>query len=404
MNVFAMAWRNVWRNTRRSTVTIAAMSFALWVLLLYSGLIEGYLRGMEDDVLQLEVGDVQIHSPGYRDAPSLYEVIEDPEAVIAKLEASGLRATLRLVAGGLGASGDQSAGVAIRGVTAERDRTVLELADHVQVGSWLSSDDVKGAVLGRRLAKALAAGPGDELLLLSQATDGSMANDLFTVRGVLGTVSGGTDRAGVFLNEAAFRDMFAMPTGAHRIIVRRPGGSDLVEQTALVVEAAPGLEVLGWRKLLPTVATMLDSSRGAVGLMFFIIYMAVAILVLNAVLMAVFERIREFGVMKAIGVSPARVFVVIVAETGIQLVLAIALGLGLAAPFMWYLANVGIDVGALGGMSVMGMSMRQVWYGIYTVETVQLPVVMLVLMSLLASIYPAAKAATIRPLDAMRYR
>jgi putative ABC transport system permease protein len=404
MNLFSMAWRNVWRNSRRSTVTIGAMTFALWVLVIYSGLIEGYFVGMEEDVLELEVGDVQVHAPGFLDSPSLYDVVKGDGAVIAAIEAKGLRASSRLLAGGLGASGDQSAGVRIVGIDPEQDRTVLRLHTYVAAGSWLDGADPQGAVIGRRLAKALSAEPGDELLLLSQAADGSVANALFTVRGVLTTVSDGTDRAGVFVQQTAFREMFGLPEGAHQIIVRRPAGSDLEAQVALVREAAPGLDVQTWRQLLPTVATMLDSARGMIAFIYFIFYLAVAILVLNAVLMAVFERIKEFGVMKAIGVSPLSVFGMILLETGIQVGIAVAVGLTLAAPVMWYLTEVGIDVGVLGGTSVMGMSMRQMWHGIYGPGSMLAPVLMLAAMSLAAALYPAFKAASIRPLDAMRYR
>lgn len=404
MNLLSMSWRNVWRNSRRSTVTIAAMTFALWVLVLYSGLIEGYFVGMEEDVLELEVGDLQVHAPGYLDGPSIYGVIKDDEALVATLESKGLRASARLLAGGLGASGDQSAGVHIVGVDPERDRSVLRLHEYVGTGAWLSAEQPKGAVIGRRLAKALSAEPGDELLLLSQAADGSVANELFTVRGVLTTVSDGTDRAGVILTEQAFREMFGLPEGAHQLIVRRPHGADLAATAAIVREAAPTLDVQTWRQLLPTVATMLDSARGMIAFIYFIFYLAVAILVLNAVLMAVFERIREFGVMKAIGVSPWSVFAMIMTETLMQVGIAVAIGLTLAAPPMWYLSEVGIDVGALGGTNVMGMSMRQLWRGVYGPGSMLAPVLMLLVMSLAAALYPALKAARIRPLDAMHYR
>lgn len=404
MNPLAMAWRNVWRNGRRSLVTIAAMTFALWVLILYSGLIEGYLRGMEDDVLELEVGDIQVHSPTYRDAPSIYDVIPDAEDVVRALEAQGLAATTRLIAGGLGASGEQSAGISLRGAHPTRDATVLRLHEHVNEGTWLSADEPKGAVVGRRLAKALAVEVGDELLVLSQGTDGSMANDLLHVRGILGTVSDATDRAAVYIPADTFRELMVIDRGAHQIVIRRPPGSDLEQQLALAVAAAPDLDVQSWRQLLPTVATMLDSSRSMIGIIFFIIYLAVAILVLNAVLMAVFERIKEFGVMKAIGVSPTSVFVIILLETIFQVSIAIVIGVTLALPGMWYLIEHGIDVGTLGGMSVMGMSMRDRWHGIYTASSLAMPILMLVFMSLSAALYPAARAALIRPLDAMRHQ
>ena len=119
-----MAWRNVWRNKRRSIVTIAAMSLALFVEILYSGLITGYMQGMEDDVLDLEVGDMQIFAAGYLDKPSIYTAIEAPGALLARLDEAGYPSSPRLLAGGLAAAGEFSAGVSLRGVDVARDAQV----------------------------------------------------------------------------------------------------------------------------------------------------------------------------------------------------------------------------------------------------------------------------------------
>jgi ABC-type antimicrobial peptide transport system permease subunit len=136
---------------------------------------------------------------------------------------------------------------------------------------------------------------------------------------------------------------------------------------------------------------------------FFIIYVAVGILVLNAMLMAVFERIREFGVMKALGTSPWLVFRIIALEAAIQVGLSVALGLVLALPFAVYLQRSGLDVSVLAGTSVVGLSMPSVWYGLFDARTVSSPVLVLLFVIGLAVLWPATKAARLRPLDAMRY-
>ena len=105
MSLLRMAWRNLWRNPRRSVVTTAAMTLALWVMLLYSGLIEGYYQSMERSVTELEVGDMQVHAAGYLDSPSIYKSIEDPDSLLGKLDQAGYPASARLLAGGLAAAG-----------------------------------------------------------------------------------------------------------------------------------------------------------------------------------------------------------------------------------------------------------------------------------------------------------
>ncbi|MEZ4241673.1 MAG: FtsX-like permease family protein [Myxococcota bacterium] len=400
-----MAWRNVWRNSRRSAVTIAAMAFALWVMVLYSGLISGYLVTMESDVLDYEVGDIQAFPEGYRDDPTLFRRIEDPTAKVEALEAAGFRVEPRLLGAALAASGEQSSGVQLRGIDVARDKQVLRVWERVAEGEWLDPADPGGVVLGRRLARTLGVKPGGELLVLSQGADGSMANDLYRVRGVLGPVGEATDRAAVFLTEQAFRKLMVVPDGASQLIVRVPPGQpDLDAAEAEVAKLVPGAEVLSWRRLMPTVATMLDSAAAMIYLIFGIVYVAVGILVLNAMLMAVFERIREFGVMKALGVGPWLVARLILIEAALQVAVAVVIAMVLAAPMMWYLQNVGLDMSVLSGASVVGLNIPAIWTGVYDVQTVSAPLVVLLFITGVAVTIPAVRAATLRPVEAMRYQ
>jgi putative ABC transport system permease protein len=404
MSVFKMAWRNVWRNRRRSIVTIAAMTLALCVEILYSGLVTGYLQGMEDDVLDLEVGDMQVFAGDYLDKPSIYTAIKNPDALLAQLDEMGYPASARLLGGGLAAADGFSAGVALRGVDVAQDAKVTQIGTKIADGTWLDPADLHGVVVGRRLAKTLEVKPGDELVILSQAADGSLANDLYTVRGVLMGVADATDRSAIFMNAEAFRELMVFPAGAHQIIVRRPDNVELEAAAATVKGCAGTLNVKTWKELMPVVASMLESTQGLILIVFFIIYVAVGILILNAMLMAVFERIREFGVLKALGMGPLRIVNLILVESAIQTGIAVVAGVTLAIPGMWYIGNVGINVGKLGGMSAMGLAMRPVWYGIYNSGTLSGPLVMLVLIVFLAVLYPACKAAWIRPVEAMRHQ
>ena len=156
LNIVSMAWRNIWRNRRRTVVTVGAMTLALTVLILYTGLVEGYLRDMERSILNLELGDVQVHAQGYRDKPSIHEVIEDPQGLLEALSERGYPASTRLLGGGLVAAEETSAGVMFRGIQIKEDSQISEIGTHVESGAWLDIDDPSGVVLGRRLAKILA--------------------------------------------------------------------------------------------------------------------------------------------------------------------------------------------------------------------------------------------------------
>ncbi|MCB9797278.1 MAG: ABC transporter permease [Alphaproteobacteria bacterium] len=408
MQLLRLAWRNTWRNSRRSIVTIAAMAFALFVMILYSGLVTGMMQGMKDDVLDLEVGDMQAYAPGYQDNPSLYTTMKQPTPLVEALEAEGYRVSPRLLGGGLAASGEASSGVSIRGLDVARDAGVGTIQEHVSRGQWLDPADPKGVVVGWRLAKTLGVDVGGELILISQAADGSMANGLYSVRGVLSTVGDGTDRGGLFVTEAAFRELLVLPEGAHQLILRSPPGAELdaalSEAQAVAQRTGVEADIKSWRQMMPMIAQWLDASAGLMVFIYFIVYLAIAILILNAMLMAVFERVKEFGVMKALGMSPMQVLALIIAESGVQVALGLIIGGVLAAPAALYLSAEGIQVGALAGMDLMGMSMPPVWRGVYTVDTVTGPVVALVIIVSLAIVYPALKGAFVRPVEAMRHQ
>lgn len=380
------------------------MSFALWVMILYSGLVAGYLRDMERNILDLELGDLQIHASDYWEDPSLFTRIDDPEALLGALREQGYRATPRLLAWGLAAGEESSAGVSFRGLEVAQDAKVSRIHEHMLEGVWLDPADPKGVVLGRRLARMLGVALGAEIVVLSQGADGATAAELFTVRGILQSIGDATDRTGVFMTAGAFRELFVLPHGVHQIIVRRPEELELEAAASAVATLAEGLDVRTWRDLVPTLASVLDSARGAMLAMFFIVYLAIAVLILNAMLMAVFERIHELGVLKALGVGPVEILGLMLAEAGILTAISVAVGVALGIPTLLYLATYGIELTSLSGLSMMGMAMDSVWRADMSLETVLAPIAVLVAIVAVAVLYPALKAAMIDPVRAIYHR
>ncbi len=404
MNVFKLASRNVLRNRRRTVVTTAAMTLALLVMILYSGLVKGYLLSAERNLLDLELGDIQIHAPTYLDRPSIYTRILDGDAIVKKLRASGLSASTRLKSAGLAALGDASSGAMFIGVDPEGDKTISRLYTAVASGSWLTDAKPSEVVIGAQMAKNLSAKIGDEIVVLSQATDGSMANELYTVRGILKNVSTAIDRSGVFMTEKAYRSLMVLPEGVHQIIVRRPAEMPLAVAKKLTLAAAKGEDVKTWRELSPTLASMMDSMQGTMYTMFFIIYIAIGIVILNAMLMAVFERIREFGVLKAVGGGPLQVLSLIFIEGMMQTVAAMILGCVLAVPGLYYLTHVGIDMSSMGNITIQGIVWDSVWRAHVSVETFVGPTAVLFTVVGIALLYPALKAASLRPIEAIHHQ
>ncbi len=405
MRILSIAFRNTLRNWRRTLVTTLAMGLAGSIMILFAALMEGLLQSSEQNAVAMNLGDIQIHAKGYRDDPDLYKRIENATDIVGKLQQAGFHAAQRLYAFGLAAAGSASAGVQLRGINPANETSVTQIHRHVMHGNRLDKTDPAGVVIGRKLARTLGVKPGDEIVIIGQAADGSMANDLYKVRGILKSIGDEVDRAGFFMVDHAFRELMVVPQGAHEIAVMRPDRSRNLESAcAQVATLVPSYETMSWRQLRPVIARLLDIADNQIIFMLLLTYVAVALVVLNAMLMSVFERIRELGVMKAIGVTPWQLMLMIYAEAMFQAVMAciIALGAGLSAA-RYYQSN-GIDLSAIAdGVSFGGVAMDPIWRAHITTEAVVIPILFLFIITALAVIYPAIKAALIRPVKAIYY-
>ena len=383
---------------------MSAMTLALLSMVLSGALMDGYMLSMEGNITDLEMGDIQVFAEGYAKRPSLYTRIGEVDRLVTRLEQAGFRVSPRLLAVGLAAGPEASAGVALRGVDVARDARVSEVHAHVLDGRWLDPAAPRGVVLGRRLARTLGVAAGAELVVLTQGADGSMANELYTVRGVLESVGEQTDRAAVFMTQGAFRELLVVPEQVHQLIVRRPTHLGLSEAGAQARALAPGLDVKTWHELAPALADLHETQRGVLSVFFLIVYFAIGIVILNAMLMAVFERIRELGVMKALGMGGGAVLGLIMAESAVMTGLSMAVALSLSVPGLWYFVREGIDVSSLSDVSVQGIAMDPIWRASVSGATLGQAVGLFVLIATLAAAYPAARAARLAPVAAMRHQ
>ena len=386
-------------------MTTGAMGFAGMIMILYASLMEGLFISTERNALSMNLGEMQIHAKGYRDDPDLYTQVATHQSIIDQLRQQGFIAAPRLYGFALAAAGTSSAGVQLRGIDIKQEAEVTQIHKHLLKGEWLLETDQHGVVLGRKLARTLAVGIGDELVLVGQAADGAMANDLFRVRGILKSVGEEIDRGGFYMLDSSFRSLMGLPEGVHEIVIQRQDrlqDIELARQT--VANLFPEYEVMHWRQLQPLIAEILDLTDVNIYIMLVITYVAVAMVVLNAMLMSVFERIREFGVMKAIGFGPIQLFGLIYVETLIQLAIAICFATLAGVPLSFYFENHGIDLTQfISGMSIGGIAFDPYWRAELTNRAVMAPLVTLFIMGCIAVVYPAIKAALIQPVKAIHY-
>ncbi len=209
------------------------------------------------------------------------------------------------------------------------------------------------------------------------------------------------------MSEQAFRELMAIPDGFHEIVVARDDRTtDLDEVTDYIQGQLPDYEVKNWKQLMPVISKMLEGADAQMIVMLIITYVAVATIILNAMLMTVFERMHEFGIMKALGVRPWQIVQLIYAETLIQALAASAIAL----VFGWWLSDYlqlhGIDMSSFmtGSVSFGDIAFDPTWYTYVTPESLATPVIFLIFIALLAVIYPASKAALTKPIDAIYFR
>jgi len=407
MNLFTLASRNVYRHRHRSIVTTLAMAFACTMMIVFAALMDGFRIGSERNVVSMNTGDIQIHQPDYRDDPDIYSLIEQAGAIVEQHQQLGFYATVRLFAYGLMASDETSSGVQLRGIELETEPTVTDIDQHVMTGQWLSGDDPHGVVIGKKLSKLLDVGLGDELIFVGQTADGYMANDRFEIRGILKSVSAAIDNGGVFMSNTMLRELITLPKGAHEIVLmRHDRTTDLAAVTAQVKSrVGEQLEVMNWQQLMPIINRFIETAHLQTLIMMIFTYIAVGSVVLNAMLMSVFERIHEFGIMKAIGVKPQQLIVLIYIEMFIQTFLAVLLALGAGSVLSWYIQENGLDMSSLAdGISFAGLAFDPVWYAALTSNALMMPSVFLFIIAAIAVIYPAIKVAVIQPVEAIHHQ
>jgi ABC-type lipoprotein release transport system permease subunit len=299
MKIITLASRNIFRNRARTLVTTLAMAFACSIMIIYSALMEGMVIGSERQAVIMNHGDIQIHAKNYRDDPDIYTTIKDSKNLLEIIRSLGFYATPRRYAFGLVASDENSSGVKLSGIDLVFEKQVTEIHKHVTQGQWLDKNDPYGVVIGKKLARLLGVTIGSELVYIGQTADGYMANEIFKVRGILKSVSSSIDSSGIFLSDNSLINLLSLPAGAHEIaIMRLDRNTDLQHATQQIAAIAPDYETLNWRDLMPVIAHFLDTADIQILIMLLFTYIAVASVVLNAMLMSVFERIHEFGIMK----------------------------------------------------------------------------------------------------------
>ncbi|MFZ5446387.1 MAG: ABC transporter permease [Myxococcota bacterium] len=397
--LIAMAWRNVWRNARRSLITMTALGFGVaGVVGLYSYREQVY-ELIVRDVTQGLVGHIQVHGAGYQEAPALTTVVKNPLQVEAAVKGAlpGAVAERRVLGAGLAGAGERSAPVMVMGL--EPGTTALyKLKDGADLGK------PREVLVGRELAIELGLAPGGELVLVSQAVDGSVANDRYTVGGTFTSSSSEFDATAVVMGLDDAQSFFGLGDGVHQLVVRLPTDREDLSSEVGTLRAAldlQTLEAMSWSEILPEMRSSMKSKRGSQKFMDFVIFLIVGLGVFNAMTMSVFERTRELGVLASLGTRPSRLLAMVLLEAFWQGVIAFTLGVGIAAAVLYGIGSIDLSTVVQGDM--MGVRMPGRIELALVPSSLQGAAVVAFCSAFLGAIIPAVRAARLQPVEALRH-
>jgi ABC-type lipoprotein release transport system permease subunit len=397
-----MAWRNLWRNYRRTLIMLMAIAVGVWAMIFLTSL----LRGMVDDMIKQGVktlpGHVQLHDAEYRDDPSVTHSLPAPDdGLLNILNGEQVKAwTRRIKVPAMISSEYDNRGISLVGVEPDGEVALgFDPADIVE-GRFLNDKDDKGIVIGRKLLKRLESRLGKRVVLMSQNPENDITERGFRVVGVFKADLEGNEESIVYAGLGVVQKMLGVGTDISEIAVLGFDYQSPEELTSSIRSAVPGdWEVLSWFELDPYLATMMRVMNGFVLVWMIVIFLALSFGLVNTLMMAVFERVREIGLMRALGMRPSAVVYQILLESLMLLVLGLLAGNLLALATIIPLKG-GIDISVVSqGMEMMGAS--SMLYPVLLWPDLILANVVVIVLGILTSLLPAWRAAKYRPVEAL---
>ena len=400
--LFRLAWRNLWRNHRRTAIMLMAVVLGTWAMIFMTALMRGMVTEMVRDGISALPGHVQAHHPGYRDDPSIANLIAASDSDLASRfdNADFKQWATRVRVPAVITSEYDSRGVTLLGVDPARERD-LTFVDYDDVeGRFLESADDRGIVIGRKLAGILDTEVGKRVVLMSQDPDNEIADRGFRVVGLFDANVQSIEEAYVFIGKTTAQNLLRIGDRVSELVVL---GDDyrnvegVFDKTAALID--DGTKIERWSELDPYLGTMLKVMDGFVFVWIVVIFLALSFGLVNTLVMAVFERVREIGLMLALGMRPINILGQIIVESLLLLAIGLAIGTALAWAAVQPIKD-GIDVSIVGeGMDMWGMS--SVLYPELLLSDVILANVVVLVLGFFASLSPAWRAAHYEPIEAI---
>jgi ABC-type lipoprotein release transport system permease subunit len=400
IQLYKMAWRDLGRNRRRTFFSMLALAFGVALLIFMASFIAGEMRGAMQTSIKLQSGHLQVRAASYNeDKTSLAweDLIENPDALAAQIAARPevQVATPRLYATGIVAAGDMSTGVRVLGID-PASAASAPFRDGMVSGDYLTADDRGGLLMGRTLADKLGLAPGDTINLLVNTSNGDVDQQPFVIRGLYSTSTPGYDESTIFLPLAKAQAIARAENHASVIFILLKD-QDQANAVAAALQA-PAYQV----KTFVQLNTLLSEFEQFANVYMYIFYLIVlgitATVIINTLIMSVFERTREIGILAAMGMRGRRIMAMFFAESSLLAVGGITMGIVLGSLLSAYVQRYGFFIGDFG---ITGILIGERIYTYLTLNDIVTLTLMAFVITLLAALYPAWLAAHMEPVEAL---
>lgn len=397
-----LAWRYLWRNYRRTGIMLLAIAVGVWAMIFMTALMRGMVDQMIGDGIDALPGYVQVHHPDFRDDPNIANSLAAPDAALrAALDEPPVTAWApRVKLPAIIASERNTRGVTLLGVIPDREIALALDPASIVAGRFLDGPQDPGLVVGRRMLDRLETDLGKRVVVMSQDPDNNIADRGFRIVGVFEGDLAGQEEQWIYAGLETVQTLLSMGDRISEIAVAGGNYRDVEALLARVREAAPAsAEVLPWTELEPYLGMMMGVMDGFVLVWIVVIFLALSFGLVNTLMMAVFERVREIGLMQALGMKPAAILYQVLLESLMLLALGLVLGNLLAVLTIWPIRD-GIDLSAVAeGFEMMGAS-STLYPALHGRDLVTANGVVLVL-GILTGLLPAWRASQYRPVEAI---
>jgi len=400
-----LGWRNLWLHPLRTALTAAALGIGIAALTFLSAMDDGWMQQIKTNFALTVTGHIQIHARGFEDSQKLSDHIGNPDHVMAQISGvQGIHAvTQRVRVSGLASSAGANGGAMIFGVEREKEQRVSRLASFVTAGEWLPNGDARAAVLGDGLADKLGVAIGDKLVLMAAVPGGEIASEVFRVRALLHSGVMDVDDLVVIVPLAIAQQWLDLGHGVTDIVIRADSFEQVTPLAGVLSErlSEESLEVLRWFDIDPMAQQWADFADAYTWIVLAVVIIVVLAEVLNTMLMSMHERVREFGLMGALGVSSGQLFLMVVWETVLLVLIGgltgFLLGGGLS---LWY-GEQGIDLSQF-AIAFSFMYMDPVIHPLLQMESMLRILGAALFGAMIAGLIPAWKASRLEPASALR--